>query len=125
MNSDKTAVLDMIQQIRDRLDDVVESLENYEGSLEGYVERLDCIDDRLFIIESEFESYDPSEADESTIPPHSDIKQESEHQPSENQKSEAEKLADDTKVIYKEGMETLVEFADAVKDIKSVFNFKK
>ncbi len=109
MNSDKAKIVEMIQQIRDRLDDVVESLDAYEGPLEGYVERLDFVDDRLFEIETEFESYDIAPCtDEGELI-------------TTSQAQESRNTGDE---VYKEGVETLIEFAGAVKDIKEAFSLK-
>lgn len=128
MEAEKAEVLRMIQQIRDRLDDVEESLGSYTGSLDGYAKRLDRIDDRLFEIEEEFEAA-PDEVEESAGETEtredslSEEEEENEFDPGISREG-VQRATDDMNAIYKTGASTVAEIAGAVNDIKSAFDFK-
>lgn len=127
MEAEKAEVLRMIQQIRDRLDDVEESLGSYTGSLDGYAKRLDRIDDRLFEIEEEFEAV-PDEVEESAG--ETETREDSLSEEEENEfdpgisREGVQRATDDMNAIYKTGASTVAEIAGAVNDIKSAFDFK-
>lgn len=131
MEAEKAEVLRMIQQIRDRLDDVEESLGSYTGDLDGYAKRLDRIDDRLFEIEEEFEAA-PDVVEE--VPDRSGSQAEAaleavdEEEPNEFDpgisREGVQQATDDMNAIYKTGASTVAEIAGAVNDIKSAFDFK-
>lgn len=129
MEAEKAEVLRMIQQIRDRLDDVEESLESYTGSLDGYAKRLVRIDDRLFEIEEEFEAA-PDEVEESAGETETREDSLSEEEEEENEfdpgisREGVQRATDDMNAIYKTGASTVAEIAGAVNDIKSAFDFK-
>lgn len=132
MDSEKSEVMRMIQQIRDRLDDVEESLGAYSGDLAGYASRLDRIDDRLFEIEEEFEALPDEGALESPadVPDGVDARQHSgdgdddgEFEPAVSREG-VQRATDDMNAIYKTGASTVAEIAGAVNDIKSAFDFK-
>ena len=108
----------MIQQIRDRLDDV-------EGSLEGYYERLDRIDDRLYEIEEEFERPLPPEGED--VAPHVEheapAEDDNEYDPHITREG-VQQATNDLNSIYKTGYETVSELTAAMNDIKQAFDFK-
>lgn len=115
----------MIQQIRDRLDDVEDSLGSYEGSLEGYYERLDRIDDRLYEIEEEFERPLPPEGEnEASRAEHeAPAEEENEFDPHITREG-VQQATNDLNSIYKTGYETVSELTAAMNDIKQAFDFK-
>lgn len=120
MSAEKSEVARMIQQIRDRLDDVEESLEAYEGDLTGYAERLDRIDDRLFEIEEEFEQLNEPEEGASAAPA---AEEENEYDPHITREG-VQRATDDLNSIYKTGYETVTELTGAFSDIKEALDFK-
>ncbi|HIR01823.1 MAG TPA: hypothetical protein IAA69_06135 [Candidatus Aveggerthella stercoripullorum] len=126
MSAEKNEVARMIQQIRDRLDDVEESLEAYEGDLTGYAERLDRIDDRLFEIEEEFEQLnEPCEGDDAPASTEGDAGTEEENEFDPHITREGvQQATNDLNSIYKTGYETVTELAGAMSDIKEAFDFK-
>lgn len=123
MSAEKSEVARMIQQIRDRLDDVEESLEAYQGDLTGYAERLDRIDDRLFEIEEEFEQLgdaaDGSVEGQATA----DEGEGNEYDPHITREG-VQKATDDLNSIYKTGYDTVTELTGAFSDIKEALDFK-
>ncbi|MEG2369267.1 MAG: hypothetical protein RSB16_05535 [Raoultibacter sp.] len=141
MDTEKKAVSNMIQQIRDRLDDVEESLETFEGDLKGYVARFDRIDDRLFEIEEEFEVVIEEEIEETSegveeasgaprakgakavVKKDQSVDDDDESIPLVTKEAVASATGD-ANVIYKEGKATVVELAEAFNDIKSALDFK-
>lgn len=127
MEAEKAEVLRMIQQIRDRLDDVEESLESYTGDLDGYAKRLDRIDDRLFEIEEEFEAVPETDGDAPQAATgasgESGGEEENEFDPGISREG-VQRATDDMNAIYKTGASTVAEIAGAVNDIKSAFDFK-
>lgn len=54
------AVLDMIGTLRARLADLEQDVRAYEGDLSYLVEKLDRIDDRVYLLETEIEGRDPA-----------------------------------------------------------------
>ena len=140
MTTEKEAVSNMIQQIRDRLDDVEESLDLFEGNLSGYVKRFDRIDDQLFAIEEEFEAVpevekalDESEADGSGDggdPVGKKVAKKTQSDEDDDEyvplvtKEAVASATSDANVIFKEGKATVVELAEAFSDIKSALDFK-
>lgn len=118
----KSDVSRMIQQIRDRLDDVEESLNEYTGDLSGYVEKLDRIDDRLFEIELAFEKGEVTSS-EKQVGSQGAFDEGSEDEPLITREG-IKNATSDINEIYRTGYETVTELAGTVSEIKEALDFK-
>lgn len=142
------SVLAMIDKLHARLDDLAEAVRDIPYELNGYDEKLDKIDDQVYLIEVELEkklsnsvplkpvtkveseAFDT--AAEKTDTPESSPKacaEENEDEETEGFLSDSAKetLAGATRTlnsIYKDGKEVFGEFGEAFSDIKDTFGVK-
>jgi hypothetical protein len=140
-------VLDMIAQIRARLTDLEEDVRGCEAELPGMATRLDRIDDRIYLLETEVASRAQAaaageradEADGADDAPVTDAPAAAEAPAARESKDEAdddgegmsiltpeakEKLGEtvgDLREIGRTGFETLTEINEAIADITSPF----
>jgi hypothetical protein len=56
-------VLDMIEQVRARLVDLEDAVLAYEGDLPGFADKLDRVDDKVYLLETQIASLNPADAD--------------------------------------------------------------
>ncbi|MDO4400232.1 MAG: hypothetical protein Q4D27_04710 [Coriobacteriia bacterium] len=132
-------VLDMIAQLRARLMDLEEDVRAFDGDLPGMATRLDRIDDRIYLLETEVASRSDAAAKETEAPqpqgeekvPQAATEQAAEKGESGDDnglniltpeaKEKIGEFAGDLRSVAKTGAETLADLNEAFSDITSPF----
>ena len=130
-------VLDLIAQLRARLMDLEEDVRAFDGDLPGMATRLDRIDDRIYLLESEVASRSDAAAKEAEAPqgeekaPQAATEQAAEKSESGDDnglniltpeaKEKIGEFAGDLRSVAKTGAETLADLNEAFSDITSPF----
>lgn len=142
MNED---VLDMIDTLHARLDDVRAAVEALHGEAPGYAKRLDRLDDSLYLIQRELEmmertpsaeseNIDDEEGAEPAPKRADDVEKAAKEADADSKKGEIftddmkENLADAGRAlgnIYRDGKEVVSELSGTMGELKDVFSFGK
>ena len=136
MTDQRKQVKAMISQVRARLVDLEEIVDAYEGDLAGYADKLDRVDDKIYLLEVELEKAakkaaaadkPADEAEEGAAKADAQEAKAVDSDGSDDDEfdlpnaEEMKSTVRDLAGIAKEGKETFDELKDAFDDITSVF----
>ena len=125
MADNRQSVLSMISQVKARLTDLEKAVNACEGDLTGYAEKLDRIDDKVYLLEVEILKMGEGSGAASPAGQTAESSQSSAAKESDGDfnidtdklKEDAEKAASELSEIYVESKETLTDLKDAIEDI--------
>lgn len=109
MTAQKDEILAMINQLKDRLTDLEQTVLASEHDLEGYAQRIDRLDDKVYLMECEIQKGE--------IPAPSSNSEDGLNIDPEKVRQEATETMDSLNSVYTESKETFIELKDAIDDI--------
>lgn len=135
MNED---IYQMIDTLHARLDDVRAAVDSLESDAPGYANRLDKLDDSLYLLQLDLEKHSESPLQENESSPSvedGDVEQASKTSASEADEDSEGFLSDKAKDnlkdagktmagIYRDGKEVVSELSGTMNEIKGLFKFK-